>query len=41
METWKQVDWQMVTFIGFSLVNEYLSHFHLPRVYYWSRLREK
>ncbi len=32
----KQIDWQMISFVGFSLASEYLSHIYLPRIEYWN-----
>ncbi|WP_198510245.1 hypothetical protein [Bacillus solitudinis] len=32
----KGIDWQMTVFVGISLLQEYISFIHLPRVYFWS-----
>ncbi|WP_199868451.1 hypothetical protein [Virgibacillus senegalensis] len=34
------VDWQMVLFVGTSLVQEYWLYWGLPRVYFWDVQRE-
>jgi hypothetical protein len=31
----KQIDWQMVYFVGVTLLKEYWCYIGLPRVYYW------
>lgn len=31
----KQIDWQMIAFVGLSLLNDYWTNYHLPRIYYW------
>jgi hypothetical protein len=31
----KQMDWQMVYFVGVTLLKEYWCYIGLPRVYYW------
>jgi hypothetical protein len=31
----KNIDWQMVYFVGMTLIKEYWYFFGLPRVYYW------
>ncbi|WP_332698058.1 hypothetical protein [Halalkalibacter lacteus] len=31
----KGVDWQMIAFVGGSLLQEYLRFTHLPRIYYF------
>ena len=36
----RQMDWQMLSFVGVSLINEYFIHIHLPRIYYWNGQRE-
>ncbi len=36
----KNVDWQMVIFIGASLLHDYWIHLGLPQVYYWEVKRE-
>jgi hypothetical protein len=32
----KHIDWQMVYFVGATLLKEYWCYIGLPRVYYWS-----
>ncbi|WP_162832879.1 MULTISPECIES: hypothetical protein [Sediminibacillus] len=34
------MDWQLVLFVGTSLVQEYWLYFGLPRVYFWDVERE-
>ncbi|WP_330948976.1 hypothetical protein [Virgibacillus sp. MG-45] len=31
----RQLDWHMIVFVGFSLIQEYWLIWGLPRVYYW------
>ncbi|MBA2875195.1 hypothetical protein [Thermaerobacillus caldiproteolyticus] len=31
----KQIDWQMVYFVGITLLQEYWCYIGLPRIYYW------
>jgi hypothetical protein len=31
----KGIDWQMIAFIGGSLLQEFLRFTHLPRIYYF------
>ncbi|MFB4169137.1 hypothetical protein [Virgibacillus sp. JSM 102003] len=31
----RHLDWQMMLFIGSSLLHDYWVYFGLPRVYYW------
>lgn len=31
----KGIDLQMVSFVGISLVQDYLTYIHLPKIYYW------
>ncbi len=31
----KHIDWQMVYFVGITLLKEYWCYVGLPRVYYW------
>jgi hypothetical protein len=31
----KNIDWQMIYFVGMTLFKEYWYFFGLPRVYYW------
>lgn len=31
----KTIDWQMVAFVGMTLLQDYWCYFRLPRVYYW------
>ncbi|MFC4184389.1 hypothetical protein [Saccharococcus thermophilus] len=31
----KQMDWQMIYFVGVTLLKEYWCYIGLPRVYYW------
>jgi hypothetical protein len=33
----KGIDWQMVGFVGVSLLQEYVTLKNLPRVYYWDQ----
>ena len=40
MSILKQIDWQMLSFIGVSLVNEYMINIYFPKVYYWNGQRE-
>ncbi|MFC0562072.1 hypothetical protein [Halalkalibacter alkalisediminis] len=37
----KAIDWQMVAFVGGSLLQEYLRFQHLPRVYYFVEKNQK
>ncbi|MFB5164352.1 hypothetical protein V2P11_00750 [Parageobacillus toebii] len=32
----KHIDWQMVYFVGATLLKEYWCYIGLPRIYYWS-----
>ena len=36
----KQMDWQMLFFVGTSLVHDYWIYWGLPRVYYWHAKKE-
>ncbi|WP_332633850.1 hypothetical protein [Halalkalibacter flavus] len=36
----KGVDWQMIAFVGGSLLQEYLRFSHLPRIYYFLEKKE-
>lgn len=31
----KEMDWQMLLFVGASLVHDYWIYWGLPRIYYW------
>lgn len=31
----KQLDWQMVAFVGLSLLQDFFPYHHIPKVYYW------
>ncbi|WP_269528347.1 hypothetical protein [Anoxybacteroides tepidamans] len=31
----RQIDWQMMAFVGITLLQEYWCYFGLPRIYYW------
>ncbi|WP_166485472.1 hypothetical protein [Halalkalibacter wakoensis] len=33
----KSVDWQMVAFVGGSLLIEFLRYSHVPRIYYFQQ----
>jgi hypothetical protein len=35
MNVIKSLDWQMISFVTVTLVNEYLINIHLPKIYYW------
>ncbi|MDE5412762.1 hypothetical protein [Alkalihalobacterium chitinilyticum] len=32
----KGIDLQMLSFVGISLVQDYLTYIHFPKVYYWN-----
>jgi hypothetical protein len=32
----KGIDWNMVAFVGVSLLQEYLIYIQIPKVYYWN-----
>lgn len=32
----KQLDWQMILFVGGYLIQDYWLYWGLPRIYYWS-----
>lgn len=40
MDVWKQIDWQMFSFVGLTLMGEYLNTIHFPQVYYWNGHRD-
>lgn len=31
----KHLDWQLIMFVGGTLIQEYWIHWGLPKVYYW------
>lgn len=31
----RHLDWQMILFVGSSLVHDYWIYYGLPRIYYW------
>ncbi|SEQ33334.1 hypothetical protein [Piscibacillus halophilus] len=31
----RHIDWQMVSFVGASMLKEYWIYYRLPQVYYW------
>lgn len=33
----KGINWQMMAFVGVSLLQDYLAYLHLPKVYYWDQ----
>ncbi|WP_199615215.1 hypothetical protein [Paenibacillus alkalitolerans] len=39
MEFLKSWDWSLISFVGTSLLNEYMSH-PLPSIHYWNGERE-
>lgn len=36
----KHIDWQMLFFVGTSLVQEYWIYWGLPHIYFWDAQRE-
>ncbi|MGM0882506.1 MAG: hypothetical protein ACQEXQ_15880 [Bacillota bacterium] len=40
MSLMKEIDWQMLSYVGLSLVQEYLINIHYPKIYYWSGQRD-
>ncbi|MGP4072721.1 hypothetical protein ACTWQB_09225 [Piscibacillus sp. B03] len=31
----RNIDWQMVTFVGGTVLKEYWIYYRLPQIYYW------
>lgn len=43
MDGWinmKQLEWQLILFVGSSLIHEYWIYWGLPKVYYWDAKRK-
>jgi hypothetical protein len=40
MSLLKQIDWQTISFIGATLVNEYWINIHFCKIYYWNGQRD-
>jgi hypothetical protein len=40
MKLFGSFDWQMISFVAMTLVNEYIVNVHFPKAYYWNGRRE-